>query len=116
MLWRIKPNAAELLGVPNRTWREKLQSTLDCIELSLDLVFLRFFTPVAFEEACNGVLVKTVKVALLERNLLRVSDLDRLRSGLRVDEKIIHVVSVNKAIIEDTVPIVPTANKGVGTA
>ncbi len=74
------------------------------------------FTPVAFEEACNGVLVKTVKVALLERNLLRVSDLDRLRSGLRVDGKITHVVSVSEAIIEDNVPIVPTASKGLGTA
>ncbi len=74
------------------------------------------FTSEGFKEACNGVLPKIVKLALKRRDLLYVSDTDRLRSGISVNGQSVHVVSVSETILGEDVPTVPTANERRGTA
>ena len=49
-----------------------------------------------------------------ELTSVQVSDTDRLRSGRRINGKVLHVISVSEAIIED-VPTVPIVDQELDT-
>ena len=87
---------------PSRFDREDGHIVRDRVGIYRD-GYYHFFTE-AFPEACGGVLPKTVKHTLRDRELLRVSDAKSLRASLRVNGKSTHVVSVKETIIESAPP------------
>ncbi len=96
---------------PSRFDREDGHMVRDRVGIYRD-GYYHFFTE-AFPEACGGVLPKTVKHALRDRELLHVSDAKSLRASLRVNGKSTHVVSVKGAIIESAPPA-PTNDRDIG--